>query len=180
VPSSFSHIVGGIGFAASVLPARVPGRYWFCAGLAAAIPDVDYLWSYRGLPVDHWLAHRGLTHSLVFAALAAAVVTWTVLKPVAKREDVPRLLLALFLAVATHGLFDAMSTYGAGIAFFVPMTHRYFLPWRPISNVSQPGLPIPVRVLHLFGRELLVIWLPALLLVLLWRRRAMSRTSAMA
>jgi inner membrane protein len=67
-----------------------------------------------------------------------------------------------------------MSTYGAGIAFFLPVTaHRYFLPWRPISGATggyQTSLTLKVALI--FGRELLWIWVPSILLIILlrWRR----------
>src|SRR5215831_7502105 len=39
----------------------------------------------------------------------------------------------LFLATASHGVLDAMTNGGLGVAFFSPFdTTRYFLPWRPI------------------------------------------------
>jgi len=45
-----------------------------------------------------------------------------------------------FLATASHGLLDAMTDGGLGVAFFVPFDkHRYFLPWTPI-RVSPIGV----------------------------------------
>jgi inner membrane protein len=39
----------------------------------------------------------------------------------------------LFLATASHGVLDAMTDGGLGVAFFSPFDNRrYFLPWRPI------------------------------------------------
>ena len=51
--------------------------------------------------------------------------------------------LAIFFAAitASHGLFDAMTNGGLGVAFFAPLDNaRYFLPWRPIpvSRCPQP------------------------------------------
>jgi len=44
-----------------------------------------------------------------------------------------------FLATASHGLLDALTDGGLGVAFFAPFdNHRYFLPWRPI-HVSPIG-----------------------------------------
>jgi hypothetical protein len=45
-----------------------------------------------------------------------------------------------FLATASHGLLDAMTDGGLGVAFFSPFDkHRYFFPWTPI-RVSPIGL----------------------------------------
>jgi inner membrane protein len=179
VPSSFSHVVAGLAAGTPVLPDPIPRRYWVCAGFCAATPDLDWLWSFRGLPYDHWLAHRGLTHSLIFAATLAAAVTWVILRPIAPTSALPRLWAGLALATASHGFFDAMSAYGAGIAFFLPFsTKRFFLPWRPIRGATGPhGGGIALKVLTVFGRELLWIWLPSALLGLIvwWRRRRDAR-----
>jgi inner membrane protein len=103
--------------------------------MCAAIPDVDWLWSFHGLPYDHWLAHRGLTHSLLFAAGLATRVSWVILRPVAHPNSLWHLWAGLALATASHGFFDAMSTYGAGVGFFVPVSsRRFFFPCRPISG----------------------------------------------
>jgi inner membrane protein len=69
-----------------------------------------------------------------------------------------------FLATASHGVLDAMTNGGLGVAFFSPFdNNRYFLPWRPI-------LVSPISVHRFFsGRgyavlqsELLWIWVPAI------------------
>jgi inner membrane protein len=42
--------------------------------------------------------------------------------------------------IASHGLLDAMTTGGLGVAFFAPFSaERYFFPWRPIL-VSPIGI----------------------------------------
>lgn len=88
------------------------------------------------------------------------------------------MLAGYFFAVtASHGVLDAMTSGGYGIAFFSPFDNtRYFLPWRPLV-VS------PIGVYGFFSRwgwnvitsELLWIWLPGLALVcaiaLIRRRR---------
>jgi inner membrane protein len=81
-----------------------------------------------------------------------------------------------FLAAASHGLLDAMTDGGLGVAFFSPFDNRrYFLPWRPIL-VSPIGFErfFTIRGLVVFESELLWIWLPvALLMAGVWilRRR---------
>ena len=88
-------------------------------------------------------------------------------------RDVPRLsgrwwrlVLFFFLATASHGLLDALTDGGLGVAFFSPFdTRRYFLPWRPVE-VSPIGLgffgPQGLRVIR---SEMVWIWLPSLVLV---------------
>jgi inner membrane protein len=77
-----------------------------------------------------------------------------------------RLLLFLFLATASHGVLDAMTTGGLGVAFFAPFdAGRYFLPWRPIE-VSPLGVGrfLGARGVRVLASEALWVWLPAALL----------------
>jgi inner membrane protein len=133
----------------------------------------------------HVLGHRGLSHSLPFAALSAALLAlvWqrhelATRSPAGVGHAAPsalRVWLYLSAAIASHGLLDALTNGGLGVAFFAPFdAERYFFPWQPIE-VS----PISVRRFfsargwRVLQSELLVVWLPALALVLLaslWRR----------
>ena len=87
------------------------------------------------------------------------------------------LITYLFLATASHGVLDAMTNGGLGVAFLSPFDNsRYFLPWRPI-RVSPIGLGrfFGQRGYLVLQNELLWIWLPAglfALLVLTLRHRA--------
>jgi inner membrane protein len=79
--------------------------------------------------------------------------------------------LLFFLVWTSHGVFDALTNGGSGVAFFSPFSSkRYFLPWTPIQ-VS------PMRIKSfftpwgwsVFKKELVWIWLPSLVLVFLSR-----------
>jgi len=73
----------------------------------------------------------------------------------------------LTLATASHGLLDAMSTYGPGVPFLLPFsTRRFFLPWRPISAGLGPhDHGLLGGLLETIGSELVWIWIPAVLLL---------------
>jgi inner membrane protein len=110
----------------------------------------------------------GLPHSVLFAALLAAVLVVGVLRnePAMSRFS---LFVYLFLATASHGLLDAMTTGGLGVAFFSPFdNHRYFLPWRPI-RVSPIGVSrfFSATGLAVLKSELVWIWLPSILVITL-------------
>ena len=94
-------------------------------------------------PTDHVLGHRGLSHSLLFAAVLASVVTAIVRRTRPAQPGDRGSGSYFFLATASHGLLDAMTTGGLGVAFFAPFSDaRYFLPWRPIvvSPISISGV----------------------------------------
>jgi inner membrane protein len=87
----------------------------------------------------------------------------------------------LFLATASHGVLDAMTNGGLGVAFFSPFNNgRYFFPWRPV-HVS----PISVKRFFSGGgyavlqSELLWIWAPALIfatvMLILKREKSASK-----
>src|SRR5262249_62129988 len=85
--------------------------------------------------VDLW-GLRGLTHSLLFAAIVAVIMAFRL--AIAGR-DRWKLMVLLFVITASHGVLDAMTNGGLGVAFFSPFnTQRYFFPWTPIE-VSPIG-----------------------------------------
>ena len=133
--SAFAHAALGATLGKLLLPQRRHWPYWVAAGLCAALPDVDSIGYRLGVPYDSLWGHRGLTHSLLAAAVVAVVgALLALLVQPARRPPVARLVLLLFLATASHGLLDAMTTGGLGVAFFSPWRlERYFFPFRPIK-----------------------------------------------
>ncbi len=74
--------------------------------------------------------------------------------------------LALFISAASHGLLDALTNGGLGIAFFSPFSNRrWFLPWR-VLEVSPIGLLalFSRRGLRVLGSEVRYVWVPCLVL----------------
>jgi len=141
-------------------------RVMTLAAICAAAPDLDLIGWPLGISADSPLGHRGLTHSIPFALLLGAFVTIAFLPTLAKRERIAA-ACALILATITHGVLDAMTSYApTGPAFWAPFTNaRYRFVWTPLTGVG--GLHTD------FGRELLVVCLPALAVigVIEWRRR---------
>ncbi len=73
----------------------------------------------------------------------------------------------VFLVTLSHGLLDAMTNGGLGVAFFSPFdTTRYFLPWRPI-RVSPVGVGrfFSAQGVAILASEIEYVWLP---LATLW------------
>lgn len=119
----------------------------------AVLPDLDVLAFGLGIPYAHPLGHRGFSHSLLFALLAAALVA---------RSEFRRwrLLPLLFVAIASHGALDALTDGGLGVGFLIPFSNeRFFAPVRPLS-VSPIGLHR--SVLPVLAAEVVYLWVPAL------------------
>jgi inner membrane protein len=174
MPSAFSHAVAALGIGAAFFGRDVPARVLAVGALCAALPDADVIGFRFGLRYGDLLGHRGLTHSFFFAAVLAALAA-----PLVRTEGGPRLAKLwayLFLATASHGLLDAMTDGGLGVAFFAPFRNaRYFFPFRPIV-VSPIGIArfFSGRGLAVIKSELLWVWLPSAVLaaVALGFRRA--------
>jgi len=163
MPSAFTHVLVG-GASAGLLPDELPRwRLALALGLAAAVPDLDVVAFALGIPYGHPLGHRGLSHSLLAAALfgaaVALVATWD--RRLIRRH-VGALAAVGLLAVASHGLLDGLTDAGKGIGFFIPFSNaRYFLPWRPIETASvHPLRFFSARGLEVLGSEILWVWLP--------------------
>jgi inner membrane protein len=123
--------------------------------------------------------HRGVSHSLAFAAVLATA--GVALLPEAWRGGLSRAGLWFLIAITTasHGVLDAATTGGLGVAFLAPFDGtRWFLPWRPIrvSPMSIRGF-ISARGLAILASEARWVWAPSALLAvtaLLVRRTALS------
>ena len=142
--------------------------------LLPILPDADALLT-PWIPYAHPFGHRGFTHSLFFAALAGAGAATLAVRG---KWGHSFLKLAIFFAAitASHGLFDAMTSGGLGVAFFAPFDNtRYFLPWRPIpvSPMSAAGL-MTSRGLRVIRWEFALFWLFAIAAAL-WDRRGAAR-----
>jgi inner membrane protein len=166
--SAFSHAVAALSIGTCFYRPEISKRLWVTAAVCSALPDIDVIGFRFGIRYGDFWGHRGFTHSLVFAAILASLVT-----PLLFPDRIPGtrrtvLALYLFLATASHGLLDATTDGGLGVAFFSPVDNsRYFLPWRPV-------LVAPISVSRfftahgweIFRSEIEWIWIPAVLFAL--------------
>ncbi len=142
--------------------------------LLTAFPDIDVLGYYWGIPYHDMFGHRGLTHSLFFAAIFTALLTWFF--AVRQKIGVFAVWLYLFASMASHGFIDGMTNGGLGIAFFAPFSNeRFFFPFRPIE-VSTLNIRhfFEGQGLSVMLNELMLIWpvcLAVMVLGFVWGRR---------
>ncbi len=161
----------------SVFRAPIDRRLLFASILLPILPDADGLLT-PWIPYGHPFGHRGFTHSLFFATIFG-ILTAALAVRRGWAHGASFLKLAIFFAsiTASHGLFDAMTNGGLGVAFFAPFDNtRYFLPWRPIlvSPMSAAGL-MTTRGLRIIRCELALFWLFAIAAAF-WDKRSVSRT----
>ena len=184
MPSSFSHAAAGLALGSAFRPTVAPVRFWLLVGLCAVLPDIDWLGRPFGIPYDHLLGHRGVTHSVCFAALLGAAVTWTAFRTPEFAGVRGRLWVCFTLATVSHGVLDALTTYGQGVAFAAPFTtERFSFPWHPIGAIGPhtPRRFVDQQIVAVVLNELLWIWLPSALFagaVLVRHRRHGSASAA--
>jgi inner membrane protein len=106
MPTVLTHAVAALGLGACFYKPAVPRWVWALGALYAALPDADVVAFLVGIPYEHVLGHRGLSHSLAFAA-ALAAVTALAFRRGGPEAGPGRIGLYLFLATASHGLLDA-------------------------------------------------------------------------
>ena len=160
--SAFSHAIVALAMGKAFQNKELSWRELFLGALCSVVPDFDVIGLYLGIQYGDMWGHRGLSHSIVFAALLGAsfVAVWYRGKDMLAMT---RLFLYFFLCTLSHGVLDAMTNGGLGVAFFSPFdTTRYFFPVRPV-------LVSPIGVSEFFGEygvrilasEAIWIWLPS-------------------
>jgi inner membrane protein len=161
--SVFSHPAVPAAIAIALGPHRVPPGLAAVACAASILPDVDSLGFAAGIPYGNPLGHRGITHSLPVALLVALASTAFARK---LGSSAAMTFAVVFASTASHGLLDAMTTGGLGVAFFAPFSNRrHFLPWRVIL-VSPIGITpfLSDWGLRVLKSEAVFVWLPAAVL----------------
>jgi inner membrane protein len=142
------------------LGTRTISRRLLLAGVALSVlPDLDVIAFQFGIPYEAGLGHRGFSHSLIFAALVALLGALVLRR---QQELFVPSLLFLLIAAASHGVLDAFTNGGYGIAFYWPLSlERYFAPVQVIevSPLSAVRFFSP-RGAAVLMSEFLWVWLP--------------------
>jgi len=168
MPTIFTHAVAALAVGkASVGARKMPARFWLLTALCAMLPDADVVGFSFGLR-GSMFGHRGLSHSLFFALIVALLVVWLAFRKARPFKN-GWLVIYFFAVTASHGLLDALTDGGAGVAFFAPFDGAlYFFPWRPIevSPLSLDRFFSP-RGAEVIKSEVVWVWIPAAALVAL-------------
>jgi len=134
--------------------------------LAALLPDADVIAFTLHIPYAAPWGHRGASHSVLMALLMGFLIGLSLARFFG---SVKRAVASAVLAVASHGLLDALTNGGLGVALLWPYSQaRLFAPMRPL-----PVAPIGLELLSDRGLQVLLIesmyFLP-LFLYALWPR----------
>lgn len=155
--SIFTH--GLTGAALAVIVEEAPSsKTVSIAAACALLPDADGIGYMLGIPYGAIFGHRGFLHSFTFAILVAGAVTLLLF-----REQQAFLHFTLFFAaVMSHGIQDAMTDGGLGVAFFSPFDKtRYFFRFRPLQVPPIDLRPFFTRYgMSVLRSEILWVWIP--------------------
>lgn len=163
--ASLGHVAVGMAAGRAWAGAKA-GRAMAAFAALSLLPDADVVGMALGVPYGAPWGHRGATHSLVMAVVIG--VAAALLARPTRRSFVTTALLAVAV-VASHGLLDAMTDGGRGVALLWPFsTRRIFFAWRPI-----PVAPIGMGILSQEGLSVLaweaLVFLPLVVYALVPR-----------
>lgn len=100
-----------------------------------------------------------MTHSLAFAVVAGTIAAVALRRRVTFPGGVVALAATFAVITASHGVLDALTDGGLGIAFFAPFdATRHFLPVRPIPVSPITVNPFSTWVLHVLTVEAVLLW----------------------
>jgi len=161
--SAFSHALVAFAIGRSHRWTVDPQRFWLLSIACSILPDLDVLAFTIGIPYEHVLGHRGLTHSLFFAFIMGIGIVRIGFPHIGLLSLHSWKLVAHFsIVTASHGVLDAFTNGGLGVAFFAPFENsRYFFPWTPV-RVSPIGIGsfFSERGIRVLESELVWIGMP--------------------
>lgn len=167
--SAFGHALVGYTFS-KILDKKQSKLLIALAVISSILPDADVLAFRFGIPYEHWLGHRGFTHSFFFSFIWALFVAMLFGK-----EQKRLFFVVVFLATISHAILDAMTNGGLGVGFFIPISdERYFLLCRPIQ-VSPLGIE---RFFSKWGWRVIcseLIWIGTPSLILLFLNKKINK-----
>jgi inner membrane protein len=185
--SAFSHAIVAVALGSAL---EMPPRTCVLGAALSVLPDVDVIGFKFGIDGAAFLGHRGFTHSLTFAGLLATILLLCSARRSIARPRRSVVWTYLFLATASHGILDAFTNGGLGVAFFAPFDNaRCFFPVRPLSvSPIVAKTFFTTEALAVTSSELVWVWIPSIALIAVayyWRfrrsaRRPICATSASA
>lgn len=119
--------------------------------IAGTVPDLDVVFQFFTDTITNLHIHRGFSHSIFFAAIAAPIFGFLLSKLMRKTNvSLKQWTLLCFLAFSTHSALDIFTSYGTG--FFEP-----FLNWR--IAISSIGIIDPVYTTALLAGTIISMFI---------------------
>lgn len=119
---SITHIALGACIGELFLGKRIGKKAMLLGAIAQSVPDIDFIAGLWMSPSGNLLAHRGFTHSFLFAVLVTLLLALLAQRWLRPHNIFIRTWLLFFgVQVFGHILLDAFNAYGTG--WFEPFSH---------------------------------------------------------
>jgi inner membrane protein len=181
LPTFIGHAVTGIALSSTISNKRQWLKIGFISVFCSIVADADAIGFRLGIPYQHWLGHRGFSHSIIFAAAVAFVVLLFFPEKSLKYRFL--YFCVFFPCGLLHSIFDAMTNGGLGVAFFSPFNNnRYFFSWTPIE-VSPLSIKrfLATRGLDVIRSEFFWVIVPSfffMVMAIIYRRKNARNSGA--
>jgi inner membrane protein len=116
---SLTQFVLGAAVGEAVLGKKAGNKAILWGGIAGTIPDLDVFFT-MGSALKEITLHRGFSHSLLFAFLAAPALGWLINKLYKDQIGFKGWTLLFFWSIITHPILDTFTTYGTQL--FLPFS----------------------------------------------------------
>ncbi len=120
---SITQVLLGATVAEAGFGKKLGNRAMLVGGLCGLLPDLDTLSGVLG-PWTSMVHHRGITHSVFFAAAIAPLLGWIAWRTSHRKESIATWAHLAFWSVVTHPLLDLFTSYGTQL--FAPFSDRRF------------------------------------------------------
>ncbi len=122
---SITHLALGAVIGRAMAGKIPPKKAMAVGAIAQSLPDIDFIASLWLDPANNLLAHRGFTHSILFAVTASSFLALIMDRQQKKAGVGVRYWSAFFiLQVFVHLFIDVMNVYGVGL--LEPFAHHRF------------------------------------------------------
>lgn len=133
---SLTHIVLGACIGEAIAGKHMDKRAMFYGALAQSVPDIDFVGGFFLHGAENVVAHRGLTHSVLFGTVATLFLAWLIKNVIHKTPLSYKTVLLLFgVNIFTHLFIDTFNAYGVGL--LMPFSNYRFS-----LNVLYVGDPL--------------------------------------
>lgn len=120
---SLTQIVLGAAVGEAAISKKIGNKAMLWGAIAGTIPDLDVLAKLFTDSVTANEVHRGFSHSILFSILMAPILGWLIAKLYRNKEaDWKDWTKLIFLALFTHPLLDAFTTWGTQL--FWPLDYK--------------------------------------------------------
>ncbi len=168
VPTIITHPAVPVALSLAFGRKVIPGRLLLAGVVVSVLSDLDVVAFRLGVPYAAEFGHRGFSHSILFA-LAAAMLGACMFRQL--HSSFRFAFFFLFSCALSHGILDAFTNGGLGVAFLWPWSdERFFAHFQVIeaAPLSLKRFLSPVG-LGVLWSELLWVWCPLLGLALVSR-----------